>query len=315
MSAPILVISYHYLRSKNGISHPGIHPVEPEQFIQQIRRLQSKYSIIRPDEFQSWLEGGKLSSPSVLITFDDGLRDHLIAATMLEHLGLRGAFFVCSRPALEAIALPVHKIHWLRAHTAPDEFFYQFASRLPSEWQQILTKPTDLIRSAASETYQFDSTEHQVLKYLINFMLPYECVDEVTRGMLHERQINEELFCQQTYLTADEMREMANRGHLIGCHSHLHQPLSRFSSEELHSDITTNQAFLRNLGLTTSWLAYPYGSEWSLPEDTRTFTKSVGIDAAFSYERGWNVPSTPHDRLRRIDCNEIDDYLNRPSAT
>lgn len=315
MSAPVLVISYHYLRSKDGIPHPGIHPVEPEQFIHQIHRIQSKHPIIHPDEFQAWLEGRSLQAPSVLITFDDGLSDHLAAATMLEELGLRGAFFVCSRPALERKALPVHKIHWLRAHTAPDEFFRQFAAQLPAEWQQMLMSPTELIRSAAAETYQFDSPEHQVLKYLINFSLPYECVDEVTRRMLLERNLSEEQFCQQTYLSGEEMKGMASRGHLIGCHGHLHQPLSRFSAEELHADIATNQAFLKNLRLNTSWLAYPYGSEWSLPADTRAFTTHAGIRAAFSYDRGWNVSSTPHDRLRRIDCNEIEQHLDLPPIT
>lgn len=314
MNSRVLVISYHYVRGKEDIPFPGIHPVTPDLYLEQIEKLLSHHPIITPDHFDSWLDGSQVPISSVLLTFDDGLRDHLYAANELERLGLRGAFFVCSRPALESKALPVHKIHWLRAHTPPDEFLHQFSTLLPDNWRNALKSPPDHIRNAAAETYQFDAPEHQVLKYLINFTLPYECVDEVTSRMLPIHGIDEEEFCRRTYLTPDEMRGMADRGHLIGCHSHLHQPLSRFGEEALKADITTNQEFLRELGLTPSWLAYPYGSEWSLPKDTRAFASVNGIRAAFSYDRGWNTPEVPHDRLRRIDCNEIDAHLTSTAS-
>lgn len=314
MNSRVLVISYHYVRGKENIPYPGIHPVTPEVYLEQIENLSSRHPIITPEQFDSWLIGRTPAPSSVLLTFDDGLRDHLHAANELEQLGLRGAFFVCSRPLLDRRALPVHKIHWLRAHTPPDDFLRQFSSLLPEAWRIALESPPDHIRNAAAETYQFDAPEHQVLKYLINFTLPYECVDEVTTRMLPAHGMDEEEFCLRTYLTPDEMRGMADRGHLIGCHSHLHQPLSRFDEEGLDSDIQTNQEFLQRQGLTPSWLAYPYGSEWSLPKDTRNFASVHGIRAAFTYERGWNTPDVPHDRLRRIDCNEIDAYLNTPAS-
>lgn len=315
MISRALVISYHYVRGKKDIPHPGIHPVTPESFLEQIRLIRDHHPIISPAQFEAWIAGNAIAQSSVLLTFDDGLRDHLHAATELEKLGLRGAFFICSRPALEGRALPVHKIHWLRAHTPPQDFSDQFAALLPMRWREVLVSPSADIRQAAAETYQFDAPEHQVLKYLINFVLPYECVDEVTCGMLPAHGLDEAAFCALTYLTRGEMRDMAKRGHLIGCHGHLHQPFSRFDDQALRDDIETNKAFLRDvLGAAPEWLAYPYGSEWSLPHDTRRFARDTGIRAAFTYERGWNSPETRQDRLKRIDCNELNRYLT-PTGT
>jgi peptidoglycan/xylan/chitin deacetylase (PgdA/CDA1 family) len=315
MNSRVLAISYHYVRGKEDIPHPGIHPVTPEVFLQQIEQLRNHHPIITPDQFESWMNGHSPAPSSVLLTFDDGLRDHLPAANELERLGLRGAFFVCSRPALEGRALPVHKVHWLRAHTPPEEFLRQFSALLPANWQSVLASPPVEIQKAAAETYQFDAPEHQVLKYLINFTLPYECVDEVTSRMLPAHGLDEAQFCQRTYLSDEEIRAMAERGHLIGCHGHLHQPLSRFDHAGLLADIETNKRFLQGLGIAPSWLAYPYGSEWSLPSDTRKFTTDAGIRAAFTYDRGWNTPQIAHDRLRRIDCNEIDAHLTSTASS
>ena len=310
VNSRVLAISYHYIREKKDILYPGIHPITPEEYLKQLKLLCSQHPIITPIQFESWMEGRPTADSSVLLTFDDGLRDHLYAATELERLNLRGAFFVCSRPALDKKALPVHKIHWLRSHTHPDEFLHQFFELLPDDWKGIYNEPSNHIRNAAAETYKFDPPKYQILKYLINFTLPYKLVDQITTRMLFDYGITEEEFCQRTYLTSEELRGMAARGHLICCHGHLHHPLSRFEKEELLADIKTNQEFLQSNNLTPSWLAYPYGSEWSLPQDTRTFAIENGIRAAFTYDRGWNTPNIPHDRLRRIDCTEIESHLD-----
>ena len=107
------------------------------------------------------------------------------------------------------------------------------------------------------------------------------------------------------------MAEMAQRGHFIGCHGHLHQPFSRFRPQELLNDISINKSFLNSIpDAEASWLAYPYGSAWSLPDDPDQFAQDAQIRAAFTYERGWNSQETKPSLLRRIDCNEIDAHVS-----
>ncbi len=309
MSAPILAVSYHYVRPVQS-PHPGIHPVSPESFRRQIDLIQRHHPILSPHEFTAQFDQVDNRPPSALLTFDDGLRDHLHVASILENLGLRGAFFVCSRPALERKALPVHKVHWLRSNTPPSEFLEHFRSLLPSEWNRQIESPEHELESAASETYQFDEPAYQVLKYLINFVLPYSCVDEVTSQMLTSLGRSEESFCLDTYITPEEMKDLHDRGHLVGCHGHLHKPFSRFVDQDLDDDINTNIRFLtETLGSKPKWLAYPYGSKWSLPDDTQRFFSSAGLEYAFTYERGWIQQHDPRHLLKRIDCNELSSFL------
>lgn len=313
MNPSILAVSYHYIRSKDGLLHPGIHPLTPEDFESQLRVIEAKASLTGPDAFDAWLDSQATPQRSVLLTFDDGLVDHWAAAKLLEEHDTRGAFFVCSRPYLEQKALPVHKVHWLRSSMNEEEFVAKFTAQLPSSWSRQIHLPPEELRAAAAETYQFDTLEVGVLKYLINFSLPYECVDHATSEMLKDIGLDDAEFCRFTYLTLDQLSDMAANGHRLGCHGHLHKPFSRFGEAELIADLAKNQSFLTPLiGRKPTWLAYPYGSEWSLPSDAATFVETVGLEFAFTYERGWIRPGDLRHRLKRVDCNELHSFLDAP---
>ena len=92
-------------------------PLHLHSFASRSQTLAKSFNLASIDQAEGFILGqSELSAPSVLLTFDDGLREHLhIAREILEPLGLRGLFFVSSRPLQEGRALAVHKIHWLRA--------------------------------------------------------------------------------------------------------------------------------------------------------------------------------------------------------
>src|SRR5581483_496169 len=114
---------------------PGIHPIGLAEFRAQIETLLDRYRFASPAEVETFaLEHRELPRPSVVPTFDDGLRDHWQAACeVLDPLGIKGAFFVCSRPAIATRALMVHKIQWLRAQISPADFAGEFFSPLPPD--------------------------------------------------------------------------------------------------------------------------------------------------------------------------------------
>src|SRR5262245_51975026 len=120
----LLFVNYHYIRDPAAYRYPGIHPIGIAEFRAQVEQLRDRVRFALPAEVEAFiLDGRALPGPSVVPTFDDGLMDHWQAACeVLDPLGIRGAFFVCSRPAIAKRALMVHKIQWLRAHTRPSEF-------------------------------------------------------------------------------------------------------------------------------------------------------------------------------------------------
>jgi len=66
-----------------------------KNFRKIIRFLLKHYDFINPCDFYSPMEGNLVSSrPKILFTFDDGLKNNLYAAKVLEDIGIRAFFFV-----------------------------------------------------------------------------------------------------------------------------------------------------------------------------------------------------------------------------
>ena len=164
MSQQLLLVNYHYVREPHAHPYPGIHPISPDAFTQQIKGLAAQFHIATPEEVEAFvLQGRALPRDSVLITFDDGLVDHAETARhILDPMGVKAVFFVCSRPLTEERAVSVHKIHWLRATTEPDAFPLDLLACLPEEWRDATVSddeknagPLNLhLRPSAGRRYQ-----------------------------------------------------------------------------------------------------------------------------------------------------------------
>ena len=133
----LLFVNYHYIRDASAYPYPGIHPLGMTEFRAEIEGLLDRYRFASPAEVEAFvLDGRELQGPSIITTFDDGLMDHWQAACeVLDPLGIKGAFFVCSRPGITKRALMVHKVQWLRAHTEPSEFAAEFFSLVPPDFR------------------------------------------------------------------------------------------------------------------------------------------------------------------------------------
>ena len=122
-------VMYHYVRPcAEGLPHfPYLALAD---FKRQLDTFASTYGFVGRQAFVDWVEGGP-SPDGVLLTFDDGLRDHRdFALPVLRERGLFGLFYVASGPPITGRILDVHKVHlavgrmggravvtWLEANT------------------------------------------------------------------------------------------------------------------------------------------------------------------------------------------------------
>jgi peptidoglycan/xylan/chitin deacetylase (PgdA/CDA1 family) len=310
----LLFVNYHYIRDAgqyavgdgNEVRFPGIHPLGTQAFADQIDWLSDHFHIATPAQAQAHILGGtQLPGASVAVTLDDGLVDHGPAAKVLEGANIRGIFFVTSRPLTDRVPLVVHKVHWLRATTIPDDFRREFNGLVPAEWAERHHPNQDA--EAAAKIYVYDSPGDAMLKYRINFRLPHDVVDAVTSAMLKSRGISDGEFCRRTYLDADGVRALQDAGHLVAAHGHSHTPFSRLEPRELATDIQTNVDCLTGiLGASPRWVSYPYGRDWAVPEDTSAFCRQFGFEIALTLKTGWNGADADPTRLNRINTNEVE---------
>lgn len=85
--APIRLVNLH-----------GTPRATEQAFREQVRWVAERFEVLRPDRFFAIARGeaSAPSRPSVVFTFDDGLRSNAeVAAPILEAHGARGLFFVC----------------------------------------------------------------------------------------------------------------------------------------------------------------------------------------------------------------------------
>lgn len=311
----LLFVNYHYIRDAAAYRYPGIHPLGMAEFRAQVEQLQDRVRFATPAEVEDFvLDGRALPGPSVVPTFDDGLMDHWHAACeVLDPLGIKGAFFVCSRPAVAKRALTVHKIQWLRANTSPDDFAEEFFSLVPPELRPTGREPW---LGRAEKTYKYDAPVVGHLKFALNFVLSTELVDDVTSRMLINRKVDEATFCDQTYMSGAQLRALVERGHVVGVHGHIHAPFSRLG-DGLVDDVGTDFTYLADAaGQPPTWVAYPYGRADALPEEAvlASLFKQFGLRIGLTMMGTWNVGGENPALLNRINTNELDAVVGAQSV-
>jgi peptidoglycan/xylan/chitin deacetylase (PgdA/CDA1 family) len=310
MPQQLLLVNYHYVREPHAHPYPGIHPISPDAFTQQIKRLARHFHIATPEEVEAFvLHGRELPRDSVLITFDDGLLDHAETARhILDPMGVKAVFFVCSRPLTEQCAVPVHKIHWLRAISEPERFRADFLACLPEEWRA--RQLSDDEKKAARSTYIYDRPQDADIKYLLNFLLPEDVVDGATSGMLKRSGVSEAEFCRRTYMDGETLRALETAGHRVEAHTHDHRPVTRLGAREEELIGRHVHALHRILGRKPRWISFPYGRDWALPPDPEAFCRRYGFTIGVTLKGKWVTPEHTPYALERINTNEVEQVVN-----
>ena len=309
MSARLLFVNYHYIRDPAVYAHPGIHPLAPADFAAQVDWLAERYHMATPEEAEAFIAGAAgLPGPSVVLTFDDGMVDHQRAAReVLDPRGIRSVFFVSSKPLVERRAVMVHKIHRLRATSEPAGFRQAFMALLPGEWRSADDPET---AAAAARIYVYDSPDDGRLKYLINFVLPYDLMDEISSKLLAGRGVSEEAFCADLYMPEAAIEKLHRAGHCIGAHGHSHAPFTRLG-DGLAADVEANIACLAEIcGQRPRWVSYPYGRDWAIPDDAAGFCERFGFQMGLTLAVGWNEGANAPFNLKRINTNEVAEVCN-----
>lgn len=94
---------------------------------------------------------------------------------------------------------------------------------------------------------------------------------------------------ERVLIAPDGCRELAERGHEVGCHSFSHRRIRDIPQAELASDLDRNAAYLAGAGVAepATNFAFPYNAAWPLarPEFRRRFRSCRGAGEAINRGR------------------------------
>ena len=300
---------YHYVRPIKNSKYSHIKGLDLDGFINQLNYFKKNFTLITVQQLlNATYQDVELPERSILLTFDDGFKDHYLHVfPILEKLSVQGAFFPPAEPIERKKVLDVHKIQFILAscdnkHEIVSEIFskvdyYRTEYGLDSP-QQYFSKLATYDR--------FDTKEVVFIKRILQRDLPRKIRSEIVNYLFEKFvHVDEASFASDLYLSLDEMKEMIENGMYFGSHGYSHEWLSNLSSIELELELKKSLEFYLKINKkpTDLIMCYPYGDYNDLVIKK---IKELGFKAGLTTEVGdAELIQENAFRIRRYDTNDF----------
>lgn len=292
------VIMYHHVQDINKRRFPHLHARSNSEFDTQIEYLDQNFQIV------PFIDLASQSDRKVVLTFDDGLKDHYKNVfPKLVKKNLFGQFFVSSAPLVKSIVLDVHKIQLLLASQNINFLFKQLQDRIKG----VSLADKEIGDLFEDKKNRFDDVKVSNFKRLLQRDLPREVRNQVVSSMFeHYFPGEESTISNQLYMSISELQEMKKVGMLIGNHTETHPWLSCLDVEEAVREVENCEQLLIDLDLVTideKYIAYPYGD---ISKDLCNELGRLGYQTGYTTQPTYlNRNELNPLRIPRLDTNDL----------
>ncbi len=253
----INIISYHYVRYLKGSKFPNLKALEFNKFKKQIQYLRTKFNILRCEDFYEILLTKKIPrKPSILLTFDDGYKDHYeYVYPYLRKYKLNGFFYLVLETLIKNKVLNVNKIQFIleRENNKDSILRYIFSK----------TKHLNINIDEIHIDTRFDDFKTVLIKQLLQYYLPEKIRNKIIDNLFKKIiDIDEKEFSKELYLKIDSIKEMINESMNFGIHGSSHAHLGKLSNSLQKKEIDTSINFFNRNKLWNKikTICYPNGS-------------------------------------------------------
>jgi len=194
-----------------------------------------------------------------VLTFDDGLVDHLRIARLLNQGNLQAIFFIPYAPVFKSSVINSHKIQFILASTDLENlvselknlYFQHYEWKFKSEidqfflsswknnlWSREMVFFTRVLREAGDFKWRSNTLNFLFSKYVTS---------------------DAKSFASEFYLSPEQVDEVYQLGHLIGGHGNQSLDLRFEGPETIQDEILTSRRFLKKYTSTNFLYAYANG--------------------------------------------------------
>jgi len=300
---------YHYVREDSDDFPYSAHK-RVSEFISEIEKLHTMgYGFDNVSRcVRRCLDNNVTEDKTLLLTFDDGLKDHIVVARQLAAMGVTGAtFYIPIGPYLTGQILPVHKAHIIRSRFGRESF------SLLQQASKILGLNIEAKQDTKSQIFdsryqhQRDSEEIKLFKRHVNYYGNRDEVNALLDKIIELSGLS--LSTQSVYLTRAEIREISSLGFEVGSHGLSHTPMSRLSVNEQSKEMVESKSFLEAIvERPVKSFCYPYGRKSSYTRSTVGLLEASGFASSLSVDpRDITIADlqTSIYEIPRYDCNLI----------
>lgn len=306
----LTIITYHFVRDQARSRFPGIKARTPDTFGAQLEYILGRYTVIRMEDLFRALADRTEDLPrgSLLLTFDDGYREHFTHVfPILQTAGVQGSFFPCGRAVMERAVLDVNKIHFILAAVKDHSRIISsiFAALDEMRPRTDLRDNREYYRELAVPG-RFDTGEVIFIKRMLQRALPEYIRGAITDRLFREHvTADEEGFADELYMSAEQLKHMKEAGMFIGSHGWDHRWMDTLPQGEQEREIDLSVDMLRVVGVSERELVmcYPYGAYSGPLIDilkTRGFRCGLSVDLGIA-----DLDRDDPFALKRLDTNDL----------
>jgi len=300
------IVMYHYVRDLKNSRYPNIKGLDVELFREQLNYIQKHYTIIRMEDLILSIENNKkLPNKPILLTFDDGYKDHFdIVFPILNELGIQGSFFPVTNPIEDGKVLDVNKIHFILATQENEELLIQEIYSLLNKYRErFKLKSNEYYFKKLAQPGRWDNKEIRFIKRLLQNELPNEPRKLIINKLFEKYvSIDEETFAKELYMSKDQLKCLVKNGMHVGSHTVNHVWMDKQTPERQEQEIQESIKFLKSLGITENLtMCYPYGR---YNETTLALLKKYNFKIGLTTKVDVVRNNTPLE-LPRLNTNDL----------
>ncbi|MCG3130611.1 MAG: hypothetical protein FLDDKLPJ_01376 [Phycisphaerae bacterium] len=306
-----LVVMYHYVGARDGRDAAGIRGISPSHFEDQLDDL-SRWG--EPTSWSALLDalssGRPLPRRAFLLTFDDGLRDHVeIVAPILGERRLAGVFFASGRTLTGGGMCAAHQVHLL-LNALPDATLLDAVRTRTREAGLRIDPATG--EDGELDRYAYEEPARARLKHLLHHQIPILERDRILDDLFRAHVGDPRTWAQRWYLSGRDARELDAAGHTVGGHGFSHEPLIRLSCDDADADVRRCAAVLTDLlGPAQRPFSYPFGA---LDDRIAGLPRRHGFAAGFTTRSALLTRPIHRWRLPRVDTIHAAAFTERSAV-
>lgn len=290
-------VMYHYVR-EGSEDLPFFRYLHFEDFKRQLDYFSKNYLLITKEQFTHSVSTGAVIENSLVLTFDDGLKDHIDVTRELVKRGLWGIFYIPTYPLISGEILDVHKIHLLIGALGGQKIFEVLINHIDDA--MLSHSHVEDFRNLTYGRQNNDESTQQA-KRILNYFISYDARTKILTKMMQELLGNKADLYDNFYVSHNDLKQMNDAGMMIGSHSVSHPVFSKIDPAEQRKEIRDSFAFLDSVigKPAVKTFCYPYGGFHSFTKTTEDILQEENCLFSFNVEQR-NIQS--------------DDILNRPQA-
>lgn len=302
-------IMYHYVRPDSP-EFPFFRHLHIDDFVKQIEWLGNEYGYVSKEEFNASFSSPELAvalpESAVVLTFDDGFKDHYsyVLPELLKR-GLWGIFYIPTSPLASGSLIDVHCIHLLLGKYGGTEIM--------GTLRKILTE--DMLSHAhvdefRTETYsgQSNGMADIQVKRLLNYFIDYKFRPKVISDLMRAYFPQENELVDSFYMTKQELAQMCYSGMVLGSHTVTHPVMSKLTIKEQSKEILSSFHLIESIvgKQEIKTFCYPYGGFHTFTAETEDLLEKNSCLFSFNVEPRditQNDLTSRRQALPRFDCN------------